>query len=114
MEEELLKELKDYIADDYAPEQNTFLQMLISDAIDEVVLEMYPHGFSSDKEEQSVRKRAIKKYKGKIRKIAQYHYDKNGIEGVTGLSENGRNVSYESSGTPRSYLRVIIPIAKIV
>ena len=72
--EELLRELIEYIGDDYCPEQDSFLLMLLSDATDEVVSEMYPYGFSSDKEELSMRERALKRYKSKIRKIAQYHF----------------------------------------
>lgn len=112
--EELLRELIEYIGDDYSPEQDSFLLLLISDAVDEVTSEMYPYGFSSDKEEERIKERAIKKYKSKIRKIAQYHYDKQGREGVTGWSESGTSVSYEDPGTPSSYLRGIIPIARVV
>ncbi len=112
--EELLRELIEYIGDDYYPEQDSFLLQLISDAVDEVTLEMYPYGFSSDREEEIVKQKALKRYKSNIRKIAQYHYDKQGREGVTGWSESGTSVSYDSSGTPSSYLRGIIPTAKIV
>ena len=56
----------------------------------------------------------MKRYKSKIRKIAQYHYDKQGKEGVTSYSESGVSVSYNSAGTPASYLRGIIPVAKIL
>ena len=112
--EELLRELIEYIGDDYSPEQESFLLTLLSDATDEIVSEMYPYGFFSDKEEISIKERAIKRYKSKIRKIAQYHYDKQGREGATGWSENGTSVSYDASGTPSSNLRGIIPIARIV
>lgn len=112
--EELLRELIEYVGDDYCPEQDSFLLMLLSDAVDEVASEMYPYGFSSDKEETLIKERAIKRYKSKIRKIAQYHYDKQGKEGVTGWSENGASVSYDTSGTPSSYLHGIIPMARIV
>lgn len=112
--EELLRELIEYIGDDYCPEQDSFLLMLLSDAIYEVISEMYPYGFSSEKEELTIKERAIKRYKSKIRKIAQYHYDKQGREGTIGWSENGTSVSYDTSGTPSSYLRGIIPIARIV
>ena len=112
--EELLRELIEYIGDDYSPEQESYLLTLLSDATDEIVSEMYPYGFFSDKEEISIKERAIKRYKSKIRKIAQYHYDKQGREGATGWSENGTSVSYDDSGTPSSYLRGIIPIARIV
>lgn len=112
--EELLRELIEYIGDEYCPEQDSFLLMLLSDATDEVVSEMYPYGVLSDKEEIYIRERALKRYKSKIRKIAQYHYDKQGREGTTGWSESGVSVSYDSSGTPSSYLRGIIPIARII
>lgn len=112
--EELLRQLIDYAADDYDPEQDSFLIRLLQDALDEVCEEIYPYGFSNDAEEKHVKEKALRRYKSKIRKIAEYHYDKAGKEGVTGWSENGSSVSYESSGTPSSYLRGIIPIAKIV
>lgn len=114
MKEELLRQLIEYAGDDYCPEQDSFLLTLIEDAIDEVAGEMYPYGFSSDKEEKQVKEQALKRYKSKIRKIAQYYYDKQGNEGVTSFSESGSSASYESSGTPRSYLRGIIPVAKII
>lgn len=112
--EELLRELIEYIGDDYYPEQDYFLLILLTDALDEVTSEMYPYGFSSEQEEGYIKERAIKRYRSKIKKIAQYHYDKQGREGVTGWSESGTSVSYDSSGTPSSYLRGIIPIARIV
>ena len=112
--EELLLQPIDYAADDYTKEQKSFLQTLLNDALDEVCLEMYPYGFLNDVEEQKIKDKALKKYKSKIRKIAQYHYDKEGKEGVTGFSENGVSVSYENAGTPSSYLRGIIPIARII
>lgn len=43
--EELLRELIEYIGDDYSPEQESFLLTLLSDATDEIVSEMYPYGF---------------------------------------------------------------------
>lgn len=112
--EELLRQLIEYVGDDYCPEQDSFLLTLIEDALDEVAGEMYPYGFSSDKEEEQAKTQALKRYKSKIRKIAQYHYDKQGIEGAISYSENGSSASYENAGTPSSYLRGIIPIAKII
>lgn len=112
--EELLLEMIKYAADDYTENQEPFLKTLLNDALDEVTEEMYPYGFNSDTEEQKIKEKALKKYKTKIRRIAQYHYDKQGKEGVTGFSESGVSVSYENSGTPSSYLRGIISIAKII
>ena len=56
----------------------------------------------------------MKRYKGKIKRIAQYHYDKQGKEGVVSYSESSTSASYENSGTPSSYLRGIIPESKII
>lgn len=114
MKEELLRQLIEYAGDDYCTEQDSFLLTLIDDAIDEVVGKMYPYGFSSDKEEKQIKTQALKRYKSKIRKIAQYHYDKQGNEGVISFSENGSSASYENAGTPESYLRGIISVAKII
>lgn len=112
--EQMLQDLINYAGDDYEPEQDAFLMRLISDATDEVMSEMFPYGFSSLSEEDIARERALKRYRSKIRKIAEYHYDKQGKEGVTSWSEGGVSASYDSSGTPSSYLRGIIPVAKIV
>lgn len=112
--EELLRGLIEYIGDDYTEEQKTFLQMLIDDAADEVCEVLYPYGFTSDEETKKAREYAIKRYGSKIRKIAQFHYDKQGKEGITGYSESGASVSYDGAGTPSSYFRGIIPVARIL
>ena len=112
--EELLKDLIAYVGPDYSAEMDSFLLTLLNDAADEVCEEMYPYGFATEKEYESVKNAAIKRYGRKIRKIAEYHFDKQGREGTTGWSESGTSVSYESAGTPSSYFKGIIPIAKIV
>ena len=112
--EELLAAMIEYVKPDYEPEQDTFLQSLLDDALEEVCNEMYPFGFQTDKEREAVEKLALKKYRTKIRRIAEYHFDKQGREGTVGWSEGGASVSYDSSGTPSDYLRGIIPVAKIV
>lgn len=112
--EELLRGLIEYIGDDYTEEQKTFLQMLLEDAADEVCEVLYPYGFTSDEETTKAREYAIKRYGSKIRKIAQFHYDKQGKEGITGYSESGASVSYDGAGTPSSYFRGIIPVARIL
>lgn len=112
--EELLLQLIAYAADDYTENQESYLKMLLDDALDEILEIMYPYGFLNDREEQKIKEKAIKKYKRKIRKIAEFHYDKTGREGVTGFSENGLSVSYETAGTPPSYFRGIVPIARII
>lgn len=112
--EELLKALIEYAKPDYDESMDGFLQNLLDDAVEEVCAEMYPHGFSSDAEYEKIKDKALKKYGRKIRKIAEYHFDKQGREGAISWSGNGESVSYESGGTPISYFRGIIPIAKIV
>lgn len=111
---ELLKGLIEYIGDDYTEEQNPFLLMLLEDAADEVCEVLYPYGFTSDEETAKAREYAIKRYGSKIRKIAQFHYDKQGKDGITGYSESGTSVSYDGAGTPSSYFRGIIPVARIL
>lgn len=112
--EELFRKLIDYAADNYDPEQDCFIQTTLEDALEEVCNEMYPWGYSNEKEEKKVKEMALKRYGRIIRKIAEFHYDRQGKEGVVGWSENGGSASYESAGTPPSYLRGIIPMAKIV
>ena len=67
--DDLLRELIEYVGDDYFPEQESFLRMLLSDAMDEVLSEMYPYGFCSDKEEESVREQALKDIRAKYEKL---------------------------------------------
>ena len=113
-DQKLFQSLKDYAGDDYDESQDSFLLTLIEDAIDEVCSVMYPRGFTTLEQKQKARDKALLNYESKIRKIAEYHYDKQGKEGVTSFSENGSSASYENSGTPESYFRGIIPISTIV
>ena len=114
MEEKLLQTLIEYAGDDYDESQKPFLLTLISDAIEEVCSIMYPNGFQNEEQRQKAHDKALFNYAGKIRKIAEYHYDKQGKEGFTSYSESGSSASYEDSGTPSSYLRGIIPVSVIV
>lgn len=113
-EQKLFQSLKDYAGDDYDSCQDSFLLTLIEDAIDEVCSVMYPRGFANKEQKQKAHDKALLNYESKIRKIAEYHYDKQGKEGVTSFSENGSSASYENSGTPESYFRGVIPISTIV
>ena len=113
-EQKLFQSLKDYAGDDYDESQDSFLLTLIEDAIDEVCSVMYPMGFITVEQKQKAHDKALLNYESKIRKIAEYHYDKWGKEGVTSFSESGSSASYENSGTPESYFRGIIPISTIV
>lgn len=112
--EDLLMELIRYAGDDYDADQDTFLLGLLNDALEEVINVLYPWGFNSESHEEKIKGIAMKRYRNKIRKIAEYHYDKQGREGTVSWSENGSSVSYESSGTPSSYFQGIIPMAKLV
>lgn len=113
-EQKLFQSLKDYAGDDYDSCQDSFLLTLIEDAIEEVLLRVYPNGFSTAESKQKAHDSVMLNYESKIRRIAEYHYDKQGKEGVTSFSENGSSASYENSGTPESYFRGIIPISTIV
>ena len=133
--EELLSQLIAYAGDDYTEDpggQGALLETLLEDAVEEVVNHMYPFGIAEDTvttvvndqgiEENVVIKspyndakdKALKRYKGTIRRIAEYHYDKVGKEGVTHFNENGSYGTYEASGTPASYFVGIMPVAQIV
>lgn len=114
LEQKLFQSLKDYAGDDYDPCQDSFLLTLLEDAIDEVCCVMYPKGFSNLEQKEKAHNMALLNYESKIRRIAEYHYDKQGKEGVLSFSESGSSASYENSGTPESYFRGIIPISNIV
>ena len=114
IEERLFQSLRDYAGDDYEESQDPILLTLINDAIDEVCSVMYPRGFFSKEQKQKAHDKALLNYESKIRKIAEYHYDKQGKEGVISFSENGSSASYENSGTPESYFRGVIPISTII
>ena len=112
---ELIERLIDYAGDDYRPEdshQAAFVEYCVDDAIAEVCNEMCPWGLS-ETELETYTELALQRYGAVISRIAQYHYDKQGKEGVTTYYEAGQTNSYEEGATPKSYLRNIIPIAKI-
>lgn len=113
-DQKLFQSLKDYAGDDYDESQDSFLLTLIEDSIDEVCSVMYPRGFTTLEQKQKARDKALLNYESKIRKIAEYHYDKQGKEGVTSFSENGSSASYENSGTPSSYFKGIVPYGTLV
>ena len=113
-EQKLFQSLKDYAGDDYEESQDSFLLTLIEDATEEVLSRVYPNGFSTAESKKKAHDSVMLNYESKIRRIAEYHYDKQGKEGVTSFSENGSSASYENSGTPESYFRGVIPISAIV
>ena len=113
-EQKLFQSLKDYAGDDYEKSQDSFLLTLIEDATEEVLSRVYPNGFSTAESKQKAHDSVMLNYESKIRRIAEYHYDKHGKEGVISYSENGRSASYENSGTTERCVRGIIAISTIV
>lgn len=101
-----------YAGEDYEENQNQLISDLIEDAVEEIRNVMYPNGLSIDKI-SIVDDYILENYRGKVKKIAQYHYDKQGKEGVKSTTENMTTFTYENSGTPSSYLRGIIPYSMI-
>lgn len=108
--EELISILTIYAGEDYTDSQDDLIESIVDDAIEEVRNVRYPFGTGSDAEVEDV----MTRYPSNIRRIAQYHYDKIGKEGVTTFYESGQTTSWESGGTPDSFFRGIIPIAKLV
>lgn len=111
--DELLDEIILYIDEDYDSKQEDLVLSMIDSAIDEIVSAMCPFDLSDDAYDKA-REKAIKRYKNKITAIVKYHYDKRGIEGVIGWSENNVSAQYENSGTPKSYFSGIIPMTRII
>lgn len=111
--EKLIQNLVVYAADDYKDEEQSFIEDCVDGAIQEVVNEMCPWGLS-DTDYDKYQAIAMKRYSWAIKRIAQFHYDKQGKAGVTTFYESGQTQSYESGGTPKQFLSGIIPIAKIV
>lgn len=112
--EELFKDLIEYAADDYDTEQDSFMISLIESATKEVVRKQYRgQEFRNANERKKAEQKALVNYDDVILRIAKYHYDKQGREGVVSFSEGGSSTTYESGGTPPSFLNDVIPIAVI-
>ena len=111
--EELIAALTDYAADDYTDDQSSFVEDCVDDAIEEVCNAMYPWD-NTDAKVEALRERALKRYSFVIQRIAQFHYDKQGKEGVTTFYESGQTNSYGTGGTPKEFLEGIVPIARVV
>lgn len=112
--EELVESLIDYAGDDYVQgdaRQASFIRSAVDDAIEEVRNRMYPFGFSNAEKATSV---VLARYSQVIRRIAQYHFDKQGKAGVTTFYEAGQTTSYQTGGTPPQFLDDIVPVAKVV
>ena len=111
--EQLIESLIRYASDDYADEQLPFIEDCVDGAIDEVCNAMCPWGANSSKLE-SLQLRAMQRYTWNIQRIAEFHYDKQGKEGVTTYYEAGQTTSFEDGATPERFLENIIPIAKVI
>lgn len=121
--EDLINALIAYAGDDFDRDNKSemsFLEFTVDDAIEEVVNTMYPYVVTGETEEEteelleSHRRAAMNKYGHVIRRIAMFHYDKQGKEGVTTFYESGQTTSYKGGGTPSEYLASVIPVAIIL
>ena len=115
--DELVQSIIAYAGDDYDPEdskQVAFLAATVDDAIEEVCNEMNPYSVSNCDELESIKKMALKRYGHVIRRVAMFHYDKQGKEGVTTFYESGQTTSFESGGTPSQFFDGIVTMARIV
>ena len=110
----LIDSIIEYAGDDYDPadqSQVSFVEWTVDDAIEEVCNAMFPFGYNNA---DSAHNQALAKYGSVIRRIAMFHYDKQGKEGVTTFYEAGQTTSYEDGSTPSRFLESVIPIAKVV
>lgn len=113
--DELLLELISYVGEDYSEELDPFLKSLLKNAIKEVTRARYKgYTFQNVAERKKAEESVLINYDDVILKIAEYHYDKQGNEGVLSYSESGSSFSYENAGTPQSYLSDVIPITRIM
>lgn len=112
--EALIIKLRDYAGDDYTADQSSFVEDCVDSAIYEVCNEMHPWSIKDDEEMNALKAIALTKYPWVINRIAQFHYDKQGKEGVTTFYEAGQTTSFGGSGTPPALLSSIVPMAKIV
>ena len=111
--DQLIEKLIAYAADDYTETQRSFVEGCVDSAIEEVINEMCPWDISADAYEM-LRQKALKRYGWNINRIAQFHYDKQGKEGVTTFYESGQTTSFSGGGTPKELFNGIVAIAKVV
>ena len=111
--DKFIEDMELYIGADYDSSQEDFVLSLIESAIEEILSIIYPYSISAEKLE-TAENEVVSRYRRKILQIAQYHYDKQGKEGILSYTENGTQGTYENSGTPASYLRGIIPVSRVI
>lgn len=112
--EELINTLIAYATEDYTEDQQSLVEAIVDDAVEEVRNVRYPFGYLTDEELAEQQTAVMGRYFNNIRRIMEYHYDKIGKEGVTTFYESGQTTSWESGGTPNSYFHGIVPLAKLV
>lgn len=110
----LIEKLISYANDDYTEDQLPFVEDCVESAISEVCNHMYPWGIGDEKSMNALRAQALIKYPWVINRVAQFHYDKQGKEGVTTFYESGQTTSFGTGGTPDAFFATIIPIAKVI
>ena len=112
--DDLIQKLITYASDDYTEDQISFVEDCVDSAVDEVCSRMYPWGIASEKAMETLRSKAFVRYPWVINRVAQFHYDKQGKEGVTTFYESGQTNSFGTGGTPDAFFDCIIPIAKVI
>ena len=112
--ENLIEKLIAYASDDYRDDQLSFVTDCVDSAIDEVCNHMHPWGISGEKAMNALRSKALIKYPWVINRVAQFHYDKQGKEGVTTFYESGQTNSFGTGGTPDAFFDSVVPVAKVV
>lgn len=112
--DDLIDALTSYAGDDYTSAQESLVESIVDDAIEEVRNTRYPRGYMTEEELEDQVSAVLLRYPSVIRRICAYHYDKVGKEGVTTFYEAGQTTSWESGGTPPSFLASVIPIATVV
>ncbi len=112
--DDLIEVLIAYAGDDYTDSQESLVEAIVDDAIEEVRNARYPNGYRSDSDKDTQEEAVLSRFIVNIRRIMEYHYDKIGKEGSTTFYEVGQTTSWESGGTPDSFFKGIFPIANVI
>lgn len=112
--EDLIDALTEYAGSDYTAAQESLVESIVDDAIEEVRNARFPRGYETEESLQEQVESVLLRYPSVIRRIAAYHYDKVGKEGVTTFYEAGQTTSWESGGTPPSFLASVMPVATVI
>lgn len=112
--DDLIEILTAYAGEDYTESQESLVASIVDDAIEEVRNARFPSGYASDAEADKQTESVLKRFSSNIRRIAEYHYDKIGKEGVKTFYEAGQTTTWESGGTPQSFFIGIFPVSRFV